>query len=215
MSFSFFQISAAVPTKEHPMIGICRSINLPTRLVIAMGFITVFASLGLTAGDEKKTVGKDAYAGDSLCKEQDQVVFSCPLAHSKKIVSICAARGAAPHHLYYAFGKPGSIEMSFPENAVGAAQNFKRSFLNYAGGTGGYVFSFSVKNFKYMVYKISGAHSDSGGIAVQKEGSVLATMDSKCERGKIAEVSDHNLLQDTLKLKPDEEIRRYGLPPVK
>jgi len=154
------------------------------------------------------------YVDGSLCTKPDQIVFSCPLAKSGKIVSICAAGSAAPHRFYYAFGKPHAVEMTYPSNPEDLNNGFTHSFLMYAGGTGGYAYSFINKEIKYIVYSISGAGFDIGGVAVQKDGELRTMSDMKCVKGMIKEESDQALLDETLKWKVDDDVHGHGLPHV-
>jgi hypothetical protein len=53
----------------------------------------------------------------TLCRSEEQVIFSCPMAGSGKVISLCASptidtkRG----YLQYRFGKSGAVELQFPQ----------------------------------------------------------------------------------------------------
>src|SRR5579859_3281981 len=99
-----------------------------------------------------------APSGATMCAKADAVVFSCPLSRGKKIVSMCAAGDIAGGHgrFYYAYGQPGSPELSYPADRQQADGAFARTHLGFAGNTGGYAYTFVNNGYKYVVYSISG-----------------------------------------------------------
>jgi len=53
----------------------------------------------------------------SLCRAEEQVIFSCAVAPGARTVSLCAS-SALDHrrgYLQYRYGKPGAIELQFPQ----------------------------------------------------------------------------------------------------
>lgn len=69
----------------------------------------------------------------SHCAADEEVVFSCRLQKSAKIVSLCASKNLlakpANGQLTYRFGKPGAVELVFPKQAAGSPQQF--TFFHY------------------------------------------------------------------------------------
>lgn len=151
----------------------------------------------------------------SMCGAGDKVVFSCPLANSTKIASLCATQsqaGAEPT-FYYAFGRTGAAELRFP--AAGRADNaaFSRTHLGFAGNTGGYAYSFANAGYKYIVYSISGTGAlREGGVIVQPSTSTKPATRLTCHSAAITETSDDALIDATLRLKQDPRIESSGLP---
>lgn len=178
---------------------------------------TAFISSTCNANDlSTAALNPSTYVDGSLCTKSDKIVLSCPLANSRKIVSICAAGRVAPHQFYYAFGKPHAVEMVYPSSPSVSDVSFYHSFLFYSGGTGGYAYSFSINGFRYIFYLISGRFNyNDGGVTVQKAGDIHATNDQKCAKGKITETSDEPLLDETLKWKTDDSITGHGIPSVR
>ena len=182
-----------------------------TWLLVAASMLPV----ACVAQDEAGSAGTTTlYVGRSLCTQPDQIVFSCPLLKSRKIVSVCASGSAAPHRFYYAFGKPHAIEMTYPSASVTTEAGFSRAFLGFPGGTGGYAYSFVNAGMKYIIYFISGAGFDMGGVIVQKPGELRAISNATCAKAMITEFTGDALLDETLKWKVDDDIHIHGLPHV-
>jgi hypothetical protein len=182
-----------------------------TWLVVAAGVLPITC---VAQSETGPALTKAQYVGRSLCTKPDQIVFSCPLLKSKKIVSICASGNATPHHFYYAYGKPHEVEMNYPPASAAPQTKFSRAFIGFPGGTGGYAYSFVNEGIKYVVYSVSGAGFDTGGVIVQKSGELRAMSKTMCTKGMITEVTDDALLDETLKWKVDDNIHIHGLPPV-
>lgn len=174
--------------------------------------ITVCAlSMAQAAQDAKISQGEPPYNADSLCAKADKIVFSCPLAESSKIVSLCAAGNAERYQFYYVFGRPHAPEMTYPAKGQDSTRAFAKSHLMYAGATGGYTYSFINQGYKYILYAVSGTGFDDGGILIQRAGEQTALKDMKCQPKKITE-SDDDLLKATQKWKIDPDLNSHGLP---
>lgn len=69
----------------------------------------------------------------SHCSPQEDVVFSCTVKSSRKLVSVCASKGllAQPSkgYLAYRFGRPGAVELEFPSARVQSVEQFE--YLHY------------------------------------------------------------------------------------
>ncbi|HEV2538093.1 MAG TPA: hypothetical protein VGU03_00130 [Frateuria sp.] len=137
-------------------------------------------------------------AGLTMCEKADQVVFSCPLSGGK-VVSICAAAesGQQSVRFYYAFGRPGASEYLYPNANADARSAFFSSHLVYGRSTGGMAYSFADGVYKYVVYSISGAGAQAGGVLVQSIEAPYAASEMKCQPGKIIE-SDNDALMDSV-----------------
>jgi hypothetical protein len=184
----------------------------------ALALMLIVSSTGLsptaTANDSSHRASvSDVYVAGSLCRKPDQILFSCPLAKSSKIVSICAAGMTAPHRFYYAFGTSDAIELTYPAES-GSTNAFKRTLLMYPGGTGAYAYSFVQEDFKYVIYAISGAGLDTGGIVIKRENALRALATLECAQNKLEETSNESLFDETLKWPIDSELHGHGLPTV-
>jgi len=72
-------------------------------------------------------------AASSLCRNEEQIIFSCPLARSPKIISICGSKllNSKTGYLQYHFGRIGAVELQFPRDRFPL-----RPLLSRSGGSG-------------------------------------------------------------------------------
>ena len=94
-------------------------------------------------------------AVSSHCAANEEVVFSCRLQKSAKVVSLCASKNllAKPENgqLTYRFGKPGAVELIFPKQAADSPQQF--SFFHYfRAGLDETEVSFVNNGFSYSLF---------------------------------------------------------------
>nr|WP_315463407.1 hypothetical protein [uncultured Rhodoferax sp.] len=72
-----------------------------------------------------------SFAAPTHCTSAEEVVFSCLLQRTAKVVSLCASPGllASPSkgHLVYRFGKPGAVELEYPKDKSGSPARFVHS----------------------------------------------------------------------------------------
>ena len=152
----------------------------------------------------------------TLCDADEDIVFSCPLVRPKKIVSLCAKKMQGDGwRLRYLFGKPGKPELTYPEPEAANTGTFTRSFLGYAGNTGGYAYTFVNSGFKYILYSVSGAYDfEDSGVYVQPQERTEAATHMECSKNSLVEYSsDVKGLQKMLfDLAQDPDIVTYGLP---
>jgi hypothetical protein len=184
---------------------------------VACGVAAVLALMSPSSvAQEASTsaVSSPQYVKESLCTQPDQIVLSCPLAKNGKIVSVCATGNASPHAFYYAFGRPGALEMHYPNDPSASNNNdFSRALLSYSQGMAGYAYSFVNNGVKYIIYTISGKFGyERAGVMVQKTGSLHAMTDMQCSKGKFQDTSDDPLIDETLKMKKDDDLDIHGLP---
>jgi hypothetical protein len=199
---------------EQHRLGDCYFVSSYRRRFTA---ICAFAlcSVSSACGAADATTGSKAHTqfiAGSLCAKEDKIVFSCPLAKSSKIVSICAAGEAAPHRFYYAFGRPNAPELVYPASGDLTSKAINKTYLMYAGASHGIAFSFSKQEYKYIAYRVEGNGFENGGVLLQKPGEVEASTSLKCQKGKISETSDAPLIQETLKGDSDPDLQAHGLP---
>jgi len=135
------------------------------RIFITTWFIAAASIMPLTCAAQDASVPASdppLYVDGSLCTKPDQIVFSCPLAKSGKIVSICAAGSAAPHRFYYAFGKPRAAAFIYPSKNGDEMSSIHATKQSYASSWST-VYSFTKQGYRYMV-------SATGGMAFIGEG---------------------------------------------
>ncbi|HOX47003.1 MAG TPA: hypothetical protein PK668_25630 [Myxococcota bacterium] len=103
--------------------------------------LVVLVSLGLAglapAADKAKPKARPkpaAKAPKTLCKPDEWVVFGCQMLEGGKLLSVCASKdlglkdGEVTGTIEYRFGRPGKVELTFPEGGliVEGAFNFTR-----------------------------------------------------------------------------------------
>lgn len=167
------------------------------------------------ADSEGTSLGEEAasHSDTSACNGNELVVFSCKIEGD--VVSLCASRahgGAAPA-MRYLQGRMTRPELVYSSVDAASDNPLRRSHLGFAGGTGGYAYSFEHEDAKYIVYSISGAE------ALQRAGVLIAPLSGAqkadgrpCEQGSLLETEDVALIKSTLLLPSDPDIEREGLP---
>lgn len=69
----------------------------------------------------------------SHCTRDEDIIFSCPLQRTNKVVSLCASKGLldAPGNGYlaYRFGAIGAVELEFPSQRRSSTKKF--SYYHY------------------------------------------------------------------------------------
>jgi hypothetical protein len=103
------------------------------------------------------------FAAGSLCGPAEQTFFSCTIAGSGKVVSVCGARNTSPTkgYLQYRFGHTGKIEFEYPARRSGSTKVFwwdGRAHRDVADSW----FWFKNGGYKYLVYFIEDHATPSG-----------------------------------------------------
>lgn len=64
-----------------------------------------------------------------LCGNNEQVIFSCSMKSSKKILSVCSSKSLNDENSYlqYRFGKSGKVEFQFPDDRSNSIKQFKQT----------------------------------------------------------------------------------------
>jgi len=66
------------------------------------------------------------FAAVDHCMPDEQVIFSCGMKTSSKVLSICASRVLSKDkgYIQYRFGAPGNVELEFPSSREGSQGKF-------------------------------------------------------------------------------------------
>lgn len=142
----------------------------------------------------------------SHCEAHEHTVFSCRLTGSERVVSLCLSiRGDQAH---YVAGSASDRELTH-------AGPFQRTSLAYAGGTGGYAYSFEHSGQTRVLYSVSGEEqlARSGELVIEN-GTVPVT-DAVCEPGSLTETDDIAVLRHVRSWPPHARLERHGLPQLK
>ena len=164
---------------------------------VVFGFLTVSAASWLFAAP--------ALATPTLCAANERVIFSCSTgAHT---ASICASKTLSKDAaMQYRFGKPGSLELVYPEAGAKPADAFVLGTLAFSGGGGAWL-RFDKAPFRYTVFTAigkwgqGGALADASGVAVEKDGKEFANF--PCRASADSEIGPD--LRDKLGLKESDE----------
>ena len=151
----------------------------------------------------------------TLCAPSERALFSCAIENTQKAVVICASRDAAETkgYLYYAYGSPGQMELTYPADKSPPMDRFKRTHLTFAGNTGGYAYSFVNAGIKYIVYSVSGTDAlEEHGVMVMGDDSRTPLAMHDCREDTVIESEDEDLVNLTIGWKEDTTIARQGLP---
>lgn len=148
-------------------------------------------------------------AQTTLCTTDEQVLFDCAIEGKHKRVSVCA-RGdltSDTGELRYRYGKPGRIELTYPEKAQGSPHQFTYSAYLRGGGpdnAGLDLFSllFSNGGFQYAVFSEYSAEDDSSYYGVRIHGP--QAMELACAMPVTDHLRSANLDQ-ILTAEPDPE----------
>ena len=89
----------------------------------------------------------------SHCAPAEQILFHCRMQHSAKMLSLCAARdlSATSGYLQYRFGRPGKVELEFPQDRTKTQRHFRYSHY-FRFQTDRTELSFRHGGFEYVVY---------------------------------------------------------------
>ncbi|MBA5725011.1 hypothetical protein CPA57_01790 [Bombella sp. TMW2.1880] len=151
----------------------------------------------------------------SLCAPDEQVAFSCPIARSHKIVSLCLAPGkTTPPAARYIFGTASHPELIYPAEGRARA-NFRTSVLGYAGGTGGNTYSFVKDGTQYILFYLSGASLENAGVIVKPVNQIYASAELDCRPSTASHALDDDLLDITNSWGTDPELDGKALPVTK
>ena len=94
-----------------------------------------------------------AYATGNHCSPQEQVVFSCAIKKSPKVVSVCASSNLSSSEgtIAYRFGILGKPEFQFPPRTDGSVKSFR--FAHYSRyQVERAELSFDSGNFSYTIF---------------------------------------------------------------
>lgn len=88
----------------------------------------------------------------SHCAAEEMPLFSCQIEKSAKVVSVCASRPLSEtSSLAYRFGKPGHIELEYPETSENSLSKFRFAhYFRYQ--TDRITLSFNIGNYQYTVF---------------------------------------------------------------
>jgi hypothetical protein len=127
----------------------------------------------------------------SLCAANETPLFQCRVG--RKMAAVCGGRSGGRTYAQYRFGRPGALELTYPNSRNGSG-TLRRASIPFSGG-GEAQFHFTSGNHQYVVFSRTvrtsfGAGGNnpefSAGVTVRRNGRVLRTLG--CSDGDSANV---------------------------
>src|SRR5437588_8591000 len=100
------------------------TITLALVLLVICGFFSSSSEVTSASQPRKLQSG-------TMCETGERIIFSCPVKHPAKIVSLCASKDLTSErgYLQYRFGLPGKVELEYPKDRNGSQQKFQ--YMHY------------------------------------------------------------------------------------
>ena len=101
----------------------------------------------------RRRSSQGSYQPNSLCARDEQIIFSCTLRRSAKIVSLCGSKELTKDigYLQYRFGLPTKIELEFPKGRTRTQEQFTYShYFRYQVDLT--EINFSSEGYQYQIF---------------------------------------------------------------
>jgi hypothetical protein len=130
-----------------------------------------------------------AHGVQSHCSSDEDIVFSCSLAESSKVVSLCASKNLLKKqgYLTYRFGTVRKIEFEFPPSHKGSTSRFHHSHY-FRAQTDRTELSFENGDYTYSVFDLYEEDSkpkSSSGVSISR-GKTREEIELSCAKSVIA-----------------------------
>lgn len=150
-----------------------------------------------------------APARTTLCAPNESVLFSCNIA--RKIASVCASPDltGSSGSIFYRFGTPSRIELTYPQGKQHPSSAFDISFDHWAKGHSAEL-SFTVGDVTYVVTEYSSSLAGSwSGVAVRRAHRPPVQLScSDYPNSKLAELEDLHIFPEEDPSCPELRYRR-------
>jgi hypothetical protein len=142
----------------------------------------------------------------SLCLPPEKTYYSCHTTNHK-IISLC---GALPNTLQYRFGKPGKIELQYPDKAADGTKLMRYAYY-FRYQTNYLEVVFDRGDYSYEVFDYDDEEPGGGG---ERAGVLVVGSDGVEHEVKCVEPVDGNLAEPGkyLKCDPDNALNDDGGP---
>lgn len=108
------------------------------------------------------------------CTQDEDVIFSCSLQRTKKVVSLCSSKKLLSKkdgaYLQYRFGALGSVELSYPTEKSGSPEKFSYSHY-FRPQTDRTQLSFDSGDYTYAIFDEYEDQLKSAGVIVRNRKS--------------------------------------------
>lgn len=159
----------------------------------------------------------DTAEGHTHCRPGEATVFSCTLEDTRRTVSLCLAHPGEPNATArFVSGLIGAPDITISrEDAAGSGALFERTPLTFAGGTGGYAYSFEQSGQVQILYSISGSNGlERQGWMLTDAAVSTAAVDHVCASGTVVQSDDIDMLRQVRRWPAQPRLATNGLPPV-
>lgn len=87
---------------------------------------SILMASGLMACGDGASASHQVTTTQDLCSSNEQVVFSCLIKGRKRVASVCASAGwrRRDGYIVYRYGRPGHVELAYPEEDVDSFDRF-------------------------------------------------------------------------------------------
>lgn len=132
--------------------------------------------------------GEAAAVSRSLCRAEEQVIFSCPVAKAAKLVSLCGSKNLDNRrgYLQYRFGKPGAVELQFPGERANTQLAFRYAHY-FRAQVDRIEVTFDHNGYRYVIFDYR--ESDvkppirEAGVRVHQLGNLARQNENACSAG--------------------------------
>lgn len=124
-------------------------------------------------------VAKVSAETPSHCGNEEEIIFSCQIRESSKILSLCASKDLSDTsgYLQYRFGRLNKVEFAFPHELKQSQKKFLyRHYFRYQVDRT--EISFENHGHEYTIY--SYYEGDGPGTPIQEEGVQVDNSDFRC-----------------------------------
>jgi hypothetical protein len=103
--------------------------------------------------------GREVHAATN-CSQTEEIFFNCRIEKSTKVLSICG-KTHGKRYAQYRFGRPGEVELSYPQFKTGSFSFFDYEFSGTSPNRGNFSVQFSISSYEYSVFSESYRNSSS------------------------------------------------------
>jgi len=141
-----------------------------------------------------------AGTSNTHCASDEQTIFSCPIAHTQKVLSVCGSKrlGSNEGFLQYRYGSVGKIELTYPQSRTGTQEKFRWVTNEHLDVTDSWL-TFRNASVSYSVFSMVD-HPNGMGPVTRRNGLILEGNNGISQTLKCAApVIDHlEMLRDIL-----------------
>jgi len=138
-----------------------------------------------------KLTSVSASQAASLCRADEQILFSCKVADARKLVSVCGSKwlDAKRGYVQYRFGRVGALELEFPRGRE-ATQGAFRYMHYFRAQVDRTELSFENGGYRYVLYDyyegdVRPAIKEAG-VRVSPPGGEQEAVEIKCRGGAVS-----------------------------